>query len=310
MAKELENFKKEWASVQKAVADAKTEINKNAGVVAQTTGVIDEGIKQLGLEVQACKDRGMQGTKLDDFLSDKDVKQASDSIDKYLAQLEKELKRIDGLYKGDFKKTKDRFWDLKADLDKEIKSRGKKVSTKLGTGNKSLPDMEKLAAEIKKYTDSTFSYLDVFVPESIDDHRKTFEKRIAEQVKATKEAKLSAFQQQMREQMMNTRVLKGNVGKAKRLFEEIGQAVDQANTALEQKDAGAFNGLKLQAAAKFKELKEINDEYTKAMQDEWIRGLIKASKDKSAIEKSLSSIDKMTTAAQKQVVAIAKAKVG
>jgi hypothetical protein len=309
MAKELDKFRKEWAAVQKAVSQAKSEIDKNASAVAQTTGVIDEGIKQLGLEVQACKDRGMDGTKLEDFLSDKEVKQAKDSIDKFLAQLEKELKRIDGLHKGDFKKTKARFWDLRTGLDKEIKSRSKKVSTKLGTGNKSLPDMEKLLKEIDKCKDGAFTYLDVFVPESFDQHRKTFERRIAEQVKATREAKLTAFQKQMREQMMNTRVLTRNVGRSKRLFEEIGQGVLQATTAVEQKDAKALNTLKQQVAAKFKELKGLNDEYAKAMKDEWIRGLLKHSKDKPTIEKALTSIDKMTTQAEKQMVTIAKAKV-
>jgi hypothetical protein len=72
-------------------------------------------LKELGLRIQQLKSEGATGKALKEFASDPEVKKmvASD----------------------------------------EIASRKKQVSTKIGTGNKSLADMQKLHAELAKYGD-------------------------------------------------------------------------------------------------------------------------------------------------------------
>jgi hypothetical protein len=66
----------------------------------------------------------------------------------------------------------------------EIASRKKQVSTKIGTGNKSLADMQKLHAELAKYGDDHELMAVVgFLPEEIAGHRKQL---LAECAKAQK----------------------------------------------------------------------------------------------------------------------------
>ena len=52
MAKDYDKFKAEWAVVKKDIEKALEDIKANAQHVAQTSGVITEGTKELGKRVQ------------------------------------------------------------------------------------------------------------------------------------------------------------------------------------------------------------------------------------------------------------------
>ena len=58
VAKEYESFKKEFTEIQKLTGEALQEIDKNARSLGQTAGIVQEGVKELGLPIQELKSTG------------------------------------------------------------------------------------------------------------------------------------------------------------------------------------------------------------------------------------------------------------
>ncbi len=290
MAKSLEEFKKSFADVKAQVTAAQEEIKKNANAISQTSGVMHEGVKEVGLRIQELKNAGDKGASVADFMWDPQVKSMMDSVNKYMKQIEGECTRMAGLHTGSFKKTKDLFWDTKKALKADIDARKKAVSTKLGTGNKSLPDLEKLLADMNGFTDGAFTTFDAFEPETAAEHKRQLDEWLKEEVGKTKEAALSAFQKQMDEQALNTRVLNGNVSKAKTLLASVLAECKKGEEAHKAKKTPALMTAKLEAEKHNKALKELADKYERAQQDQWIMSNARASKDSGAIMAGMKSI--------------------
>ncbi|CAG0981823.1 hypothetical protein PHYC_01807 [Phycisphaerales bacterium] len=283
MAKSLEEFKKSFAEIQKAIGTAQEEVKKNANAISQTSGVMHEGVKEIGLRIQQLKDAGDKGGSVNDFMWDGQVKNMMNSVNQYMKQIENECNRMAGLHKGSFATTKKSFWDTKTALKADIDSRKKQVSTKVGLGNKSLPDLEKLLAEMNKYTDSGFATFDAFEPETAAEHKRALDGWLKEEVGKTKDATLSAFQKQMDEQALNTRVLNGNLGKCKTYLASVLAECAKGEKAYKEKKAPVLMTAKLEAEKHFKGLREIADKYERAQQDQWVMANANSSKDKSTI---------------------------
>lgn len=289
MPKEYEKFKTEWAAVQKEIDQGLADMHKDAQIVAQTTGVLGHGAKEIGARVQVLKDGGMKGDDIKDFMGDKDIKVFMQGQTDMLTTLEKELKRVEVLHSGPWVKSKARFWDLRKDLAAEIAARKKQVSTKVGLGNKSLPDMVKLLAEIDKVKNSSFTTWDAFVPEDIAQHRKEVNFSIKDEINKAKDVRLTEYQAMMQEQGLNVRVLKGNFGKAKTLYETILQEVAKAEAAAKAKKAGELAAARQAADKLNQDLIKIVDPYEKAPHDQWLRTRMAESKDRSTIETGIKN---------------------
>lgn len=308
MAKAYEDFKKSYGEVQAQVSAGMTEIKKNAGAIAQTSGVMSEGVKEIGLRIQELKDAGDKGGKIEDFLWDNDVKTMYASVNSYMKQIETECNRIAGLHAGSFAKTKTLFYSTKKALADEIAARKKQVSTKLGTGNKSLPDMEKLLADMVKYQDAGFSPFEVFAPETASEHKRQLENQIKSMMSQTKDATLSAFQKEMDEQACNTRVLNGNVGKAKQWLTAAQAQLAAGDKAFKAKQLKPLMDAKLAIVPPNKSLQELTAKYDRGMADDWIRSKVNSSKDKSTILAGMKSISDMADTSKKCVEKIAAMK--
>jgi hypothetical protein len=309
MPKEYEKFKAEWALVLKDINQGLEDMKKDAQIVAQTSGVMGEGAKEIGLRVGELKAGGMKGDDISDFITDKEVKVMMQGQTDMMAALEKELKRIDALHSGPWVKSKARFWSLRKELVEEIAARKKQVSTKVGLGNKSLPDMVKLLAEIDKVKDAQFVTWDAFVPEDIAQHRKEVNFNIKDEINKAKDVRLTEYQAMMQEQGLNTRVLKGNIGRAKTLYESILGEVAKAEAAAKAKKAAELLAAQQAAAKLNKDLIKIVDPYEKAPNDQWLRTKIAESKDKSTIETGIKNFVEMKKRANAAVAKIANVKV-
>ena len=309
MAKDYDKFKAEWAVVKKDIEKALEDIKANAQHVAQTSGVITEGTKELGKRVQELKDQGRQGDDLKDFIQDPEVKQMSDSIDDFLQSLERELKRVEALHKGPWVKTKEKFWALRKELEAEIKTRKKAFSTKLGTGNKSLPNMEALLKEIDKVKDREFTTFDAFTPELIAQHRKETGFKIQDEIRKAKDVRLSEYQAMMMEQGLNTRHMKTNFGKAKTIYQTIGKTLEEAEDARRDRKGAELTEAQEKAEKLFKELVEMVDPYERAPKDQWVGAMIKKSKDRSTIESGIKAFSDMKDKAEDTIKKIKDLKV-
>jgi hypothetical protein len=169
------------------------------------------------LRIQQLKSEGATGKALKEFASDPEVKKMVASLDGFMASLEKELKRITALHAKDFKSLLPRYKTLSKELQDEIASRKKQVSTKIGTGNKSLADMQKLHAELAKYGDDHELMAVVgFLPEEIAGHRKQL---LAECAKAQK-----ALAERNNTELMR---VKATVGKPMKELDELWSKYDR-----------------------------------------------------------------------------------
>ncbi len=306
MPKEYEKFKAEWAVVLKDINQGLEDIRKDAQNVAHSTGVMGEGAKEIGMRVQELKDGGMKGDDIKDFMADKEIKTMMDNITEIMTNLDKELKRMEALHDGPWVKSKNAFWDLRTGLAAEIAARKKQVSTKVGLGNKSLPDMVKLLAEIDKVKNNQFTTWDAFVPENIAQHRKEMGFKIKDEINKAKDVRLTQYQAMMQQQGLNTRVLKGNFAKAKTLYQSILGEAAKAETAAKEKKAAELKAAQQAADKLTKDLIKIVDPYEKAPNDDWLKAQIASSKDKSTIETGIKNFVEMKTRANAAVSKIAK----
>jgi sRNA-binding carbon storage regulator CsrA len=309
MPKEYEKFKAEWAVVLKEINQGLDDMHKDAQIVAQTSGVMAEGAKEIGGRVQVLKAGGLQGTEIGAFMGDKDIKVMMQGQTDMMATLEKEIKRVEALHSGPWVKSKARFWILRKELEAEIAARKKQFSTKTGVGNKSLPDMVKLLAEIDKVKNAQFVTWDAFVPEDIAQHRKELNFKIKDEINKAKDVHLSEYQAMMQEQGLNVRVMRGNLGKAKTLYTSILAEVAKGETAPKDKKAAELLAAQQNAAKLNKDLVKIVDPYEKAPGDQWLRTQMAESKDKATIDTGIKSFIELKNRANTAVVKIAKAKV-
>lgn len=309
MAKKFEEYKKEFATIKKAVTKANEEIDKNSRFVGQTSQVIKEGTKELGLRIQKIKDGGVTGKKIDDFKGDAEVKVLIKSIDDFMKGMEKELKNIEALKKNSFVKTVSQFWDFKKKLIDEIASRKKKKSGVIKIDSKSLPDMEKMLKEVNKYIDSgQFMCIDGFTPESIDTHRKQLDKWIQDEISQSKDVKLSKFQQEMDTQGLSHGNLNKNLKKAQSAYKSILIECKNAQDAIEARKNKNLMTAKVNVVQYLKTLDSVITPYDRAIKDPWIKSQIKESKEKANIEKSIKAMMTMFTSAKSEVKKIATVK--
>lgn len=307
MAKELDKFKKEWTQLQKDVDRCAGEVKKYQAALGQTAQVRNEGCLQLGLEIQRCKDKGMQGKTVYDFDSDPDVKACLKSIDSFQGQIEKELQRMDGLQKKDFGEVKKRYWDLRKRLTEITDKRNKKANRKIAAiDSKSLPDLEKLLAEIKKYENAgPYVSIEMFQAETVKEHQTELEQKLKDAVSQTKDVKLSKFQQQMAQQGLDERVLKRNLAVAQKIHKLVIGHCMVAQEAIKTRQNDYLMKNKILAAQEFKKLKELVAPYQLAQKDPWIRSKFKG---QAKIEKSLVAFDAMFKEARDELTTIANAR--
>lgn len=306
MSKELDKYKKEFASIKKDVAAANTEINKNAQALGQTSQVRDQGCLQLGLEIQRCKDDGMKGKTVYDFDSDKEVKACLASLNNFQKQIEKELIRITNLYNKDFADIKKRFAQLKADLKAECDKRDAKKNRKvLAVDSKSLPDLQKLLAEINKYADKEFATLAFFQPETVKEHDTALAKKLVDAVKQTKDVKLTKFQEQMAGQALDERVMGKKLQQAMKIYKVcIGHCM-VAQEAIKTRQNKTLMENKILAAKEFKALQEIIAPYQLAQKDDWLKSKIRGNKKAEA---GLKAFNKMFDEAKAELTKVANAR--
>jgi hypothetical protein len=309
MAKQYEEYKKTFEQIQKKIKAIAEDIKKNANFVAQTSGIIKEGAKEVGNRIQELKDQGQTGSTIKAFEADPEVKKMLASIDSYMSGLEKELKRIKGVHEGESTKTRALFWATKKELTAEIAKRKKEVSTKLGTGNKSLPDMEKLLKEMDKYPDEMpYAGVDVFTPEDIAQHRKELDRDLADEIKKAKDVKLTAEQKMLDEQALNIRNLTHNVARAKLLCDALLKTCQSAEAALKERNQKALMVAKAELPKPLKELGELASIGERALKDSWIKKGIETSKDKSKILAGIKAIAQFKTTASEAVKKVANAR--
>jgi hypothetical protein len=307
MAKALADYRKELDEIKAAVKGFEEPMLKNNQFMGQSPGLIENGEKELGLRIQSLKAKGKQGTALADFLSDPEVKKLSESIEKHLVGLEAQAKKISELRLGPIAMAVKRFRALEKEVKDDVASRKKSVSTLLGTGNKSLPDLEKLATEIGTFgNEPSFDAINQF--SAAVDHRKASQERIKALIAGTKADVEEELEQEKDQQALNVRVLHGAATKAKTLYTKIGDEIKKGKAAMTAKKTTDLANAKVAMNKAYVELTTLAAPYERAQKDMGLMSDVAASKDKVKIEGEIKLIIGYKTKAQAEMKPVLAAK--
>ena len=306
MAKEYDKLKKEFSAIEKELGSAVASDRKIRGDLAMASGIRGEGCKQLGLEIQRCKDGGMTGKTVKEFESDKAVKAAMAEIERQHSQSVKHAKALAALHSGAVKKLETKFHDFKKRLREEIDKRDAKKNRKvLAVDSKSLPDLKKLLADAQKFQDTK---LEILTAVPVDTEAELVRERDAGIKKAlteTKDVKLSRFQTEMMTQAFDERIMKGKIGKAKKLHDEVIAKCKAAAAAIKARKQSDLMENKVFAAKAMKALSEIVAPYKEAKKDQWLKTKIAGSPKTKA---SIDGLEKLEAAARDALTKVANAR--
>ena len=171
----------------------------------------------------------------------------------------------------------------------------------------SLPDLKTLLDKVEKFEDSgEFVRVDIFVPDSIADHKKELDKKLQNAISQTKDVKLSTFQQQMIQQGLDERRMKKNLALATKSFKELMDQCTAANDAIKERKSKQLLEHKVLAAKELKTLSELVDPYEQALKDDWLKSKIRGNRH---AEDGIKAFQKMYTVGKSELKKIANVKI-
>jgi len=273
MPKAYEAFKKEFDAIKKEFEACDEETDNSGHVRGHHDAMIEQGARAVGEQVRTLREAGKAGDTLDDFKDDPEVKRDLAEIELHVVAIDKEMARIRALSAGPWRKTLARYTTLEKDLVTEIAARKKEISTKVGLGNKSLPDMEKLLVAVKNpngmykqfklmrdYTTTTPSYKDP------TKHRKERDRYLAVELAKSKDKAMSEAQAELFERLLVDRNFNKYSVRVRALYDGVLKAAADGKTALAGKDAGALATAQAGGSKQLKELDDSANQYSQARQ--------------------------------------------
>jgi uncharacterized protein with GYD domain len=230
--------------------------------------LLGEHAKEIGRRVRELREKGTAGTTNNDFKTDAEVKKLLASADTFLAQIEALNKQVKGLETGAWHQLDVKYQTLQKDLTAEIAARKKQVSTKLGTGNKSLPDMEKLLKDstplakrivnLAQYSVKSKTLMDVSV------NKRRFDFNLAEEMGKSKGKALREDEADIFSSLLSDRNLKFAYASANAAYKDVMATIDGAKAAQGTDQAKALKDAQVKVATQLKKLDEVVDKYQKA----------------------------------------------
>ncbi len=268
MAKQYEQYKKDYAAWLLKLAEAELYTTKTKTNRVHFDNLLKEHGRAVGRRVHTLRENGAAGATLDDFKNDVEVKKLIAEADHYVHEISETNKRTIALETSDWKTLVATYKTLQTDLAAEIATRKKAVSTALGAGNKSLPDMVKLAAEVekakirvKKFNSYSTSAKGMF---NVSLYREPFDETVKEELAKSKSQALSEEQAGIFESILADRNLRITLATAQSIARKVTQAVSDAQAAQLAKQAETLKTAQATATNELKRLDDIAAKHRKA----------------------------------------------
>ena len=270
MPKQYEQFKKDFEAIENNLEAGEMEVTKTVTGRGHLDNLLGEHAKEIGRRVRALREKGAAGATIDDFKNDAEVKKLLASGDTFLAQIEALNKQVKALETGAWHQLDVNYQTLQKDLTAEIASRKKAFTTKQGTGNKSLPDMENLlkqstplakrVANLSKYSVKSKTLMDVSV------NKRRFGTNIADEISKSKDKAISEDQAEIFGSLLSDRNLKFAYASANAFYKDVIAAIDGAKAAsgTDQAKAQALKDAQVKITTQLKKLDDVVDKYQKA----------------------------------------------
>ncbi len=305
MAKTLIAFKKEFEDLKKLAASDADEMESLDHNLDQHREIMREGFKALGVRIHELRDAGMAGTKIEDFMGDKE---AATMVRELITR--RDTAKKDGLTAQTVQNTKfkpllERMEALIDGLNREIADRKKKFSSKTLGINQSVKEMEPLLAEVTKYTrggNADYAFIHAYngsIPPSQFD--RLYNSLLTEELNKSRAEALSAQEQMLLQQQLNDKVMKANNSRARAALVEVTKQAKAAQEAQKAHNAEALaTAQKATAAANIK-ITAILTPYEKAEKDARLMDVLQHSPDGPGVLKGLASLKQIKTQGEQAV---------
>lgn len=299
MSKEYEKFKAEYDKKikPKLKSHGKSEAGKLTERIRISFSNAWEGENVLKEGLVPAHEAGITGTKLADYMKNKDFK---DSYDAYKTSVEMFAKVLieAETYEKEALAVTALATKLDADITKDLKKRKDR--------SKSKTDIEALQKDVKA---AITQFADAAKMHSKQNKmRKEYPVRFTKNVQdilktPPDQARLQKDSTEL-PQLFVDRVLKGNTNKAALFYKTIKAKTDEA-LELAETDLGAASGPVREAAVELKAFSNIAKEYAKAMKDRNVKSALDQSKDKAKVLKTVKAMQDAFADAERRVRGVA-----
>lgn len=293
MAKEIENFRKEYKKLEGGIATyAFKEASAYNQRVKNAWANCSQGEFNLADVMVTAREEGVTGTGLADFVKNKKFKEALELLDLATSNLTEDVRAFQNfsLKAGEQSAA---CGKLVSAIEKDLKSRKDKSESK-----KDIEELKtKVENDIKDLNKSAKYATEQIVPAALN-YAKNFQKTLARILAQAPDAQERGKDGREIPQLFVDRVIKKNFGHAVKLGKDVAEIVSGAIDLAGDDLKGAMGELK-KAAEMVKELKELNETYTKAV-DKYQTEL-DISKDKSNIEKMIKAIGMSYSESERKV---------
>lgn len=295
MAKEIDKFNKEAAPLIKAASKIGTDYTRQTTNAQHHRDMLWEAAAEIGREVQKCKDSGVVGTALKDFLKEPGVLNVMKAVQTTLGATAKEESILTQI-KASSDSTLDALDKLGAKLGKEIDDRKKKKDRKiLAVDSKSLPDMEKLLSDIGSARTALFDNVITDIKGtkwSLASVRKSFDNQVAKEIAKTKSDRKAGDQAANDNRALDLRLVKKAYDSTLKNLSEARDSLTQAEKHFKNRQLTEADGCIADAMQNLATMKKAHAPYAREIGKTNAHDLktMQGSKDGKYI---LTSVDQM-----------------
>jgi hypothetical protein len=286
MSKELEKFEAEYKKKIKAKVKpiGSSEAQKLKKRISLATSGASTGEDYLTESMVPAFKAGITGTKLTDFMANKDFKDGYTAYKKAVEMLAEEMVAAIAMQKA-ASAVYDDAAKLDAAITKDLKKRKDKSNSK--------SDIEKLQKELRTVAADLKPAMEVYdkQPPFWKKYAAEFPKKVNAILKTPPAEALRQKDATELPQMLQDRNLKANTNKAAGLAKMINAKVSDAMKIAETDLKKSVVPLK-EAATALKGFKTLNDQYAKIVGNSKYKAMVDNSKDKASIMKSITAMQK------------------
>lgn len=304
MAKTLNDYKKEFAELQKLTRVAVEEIDSLEHNLDTFRAHIVEGFNALGARVAELRQQGATGATIDAYLGDPLTKKMVAELGQRRDTAKVAAARADVLNKQVKPPILNRMETLREGLAAEITTREKKFSSKALGLNQSVKELKPLQAAIDKYCKggspeftALFNFKGTYSAGQFD---RLYTSLLTEQLnKSVKEVRAAEKQAQALHQM-NDKVMKQALTRTAGHVKVVLAQAKAGATAHLAKDIQALAAAKTAGATAFEQLTKVVAPYEKTMKDKKFLVLLSHSPDEDMIRKNTKRLFELKAAAAEE----------
>jgi hypothetical protein len=293
MAKTLALFKKEFEDLKKLASTSVEEIGSLDHNMNHYQQMLNEGFKEVGLRIHALRDAGTPGTKIEDFMGDREMAVMIKELSGYRDSGKQAALKAKAIRDTQFKAIRTRMQALQDGLTTEIADRKKKFASKTLGINQSVKEMDPLLAEVTTYAGRNPDYELIrhdpgsYTAAQFD---RQYAGLLAEELSKSKAVALSDQQQMLLKQSLAVRTLELNLSKARAAYAEVAKQAKLAQTAQKARDIQGLARAKQAAAAGLAKTEAVIAPYEKVAKDAKLMDVLKHSPDGGAVLKNLAAL--------------------